>query len=890
MRHLTFGTNPTNQFDVAILIKPSSFNETELIGNYVDTMAASGIPREKIIAFTLDYDDKGKASATLCKKYLQVLLPALASLSVKYLYCADASYFKVLAKQAKADANFGYMHSVAIKDYEYMQITVGLNYSALVYNPSQYPKLDLSVDTLCNAYKGTYTELGVDIIHFEDYPDTVRKVEWELNRLHQFPKLACDTETFSLEFLKAGLGTIAFAWNKHEGCAFAVECAEDPGDGVYHNKREPNSLYAKSVKKLLKRFFEAYKGKLVFHNAAYDLKVLIYTLWMKDPLDHVGMLHGLEILSRHLDDTKLIAYLAVNSTAGNELGLKVLAHSFAGNWAQDNVNDIRKIPMAELLRYNLVDCLSTLFVHEKYYPMMVHDKQEKLYKEMFLPTLKVIIQMELHGMPIEAAQVNILEKELIADQDRALSVLANSNLVSIAEKRVQLNELIKINAKLKEKRHGVDKVARYKFNPNSPHHLAVLLHEVMMLPVLERTPSKQPATGGDILEKLLNHTDDPEKLEVLQALFDLAKVSKIISAFVPAFKNAMPKADGLSYLHGNFNLGGTVSGRLSSSGPNLQQIPSGSIYGKPVKKCFKPPKGKLFCGADFHSLEDYISALTTKDPNKLKVYLDGYCGHCLRAYFYFGEEHMPDLVAAYNATEDAAERVKIVNSMKKIYPQWRQKSKAPTFALTYQGTWSTLVKNCGFSPMVAKQIEASYHAMYEVSDNWVKAKLKEACKTGYVEVAFGLRVRTPLLAQSVLGNSKTMREAEAEGRTAGNALGQSYGQLNNRAIVEFMDRVWASPYKYDIMPVALIHDAIYLVITDCIEVVKWANDNLIDCMRWQELPEIQHDQVKIGAELGIFHPNWSNEITLPNYKTEDELLDICRTGHKKYYEHYGAAA
>ena len=71
---------------------------------------------------------------------------------------------------------------------------------------------------------------------------------------------------------------------------------------------------------------------------------------------------------------------------------------------------------------------------------------------------------------------------------------------------------------------------------------------------------------------------------------------------------------------------------------NLQNIPAGSAYGKAVKECFEAPDGWLFCGADFASLEDRISALTTKDPNKLKVYTDGYDGHCLRAYGYFGDQ------------------------------------------------------------------------------------------------------------------------------------------------------------------------------------------------------------------------------------------------------------
>ena len=121
-------------------------------------------------------------------------------------------------------------------------------------------------------------------------------------------------------------------------------------------------------------------------------------------------------------------------------------------------------------------------------------------------------------------------------------------------------------------------------------------------------------------------------------------MDKILTAFIPAFKEAAysPKTD-WHYLIGSFNLGGTVSGRLSSSSPNLQQIPAtGSKYAKVIKSCFQAPEGWLLCGLDFAALEDHISALLTKDHNKLKVYLDHYDGHCLRSYSYFSDK-MPDI-------------------------------------------------------------------------------------------------------------------------------------------------------------------------------------------------------------------------------------------------------
>ena len=341
----------------------------------------------------------------------------------------------------------------------------------------------------------------------------------------------------------------------------------------------------------------------------------------------------------------------------------------------------------------------------------------------------------------------------------------------------------------------------------------------------------------------MNKQEAKETVAILKALLGITEVAKILNTFIPAFEKGIAKEDGRTYLHGNFNVTGTASGRMSSSGPNLQQIPStGTKYAKLIKHCFQAPEGWIMIGADFSSLEDRIAALITKDPNKLKVYTDGYDGHSLRAYNYYSDL-MPDIDPS---------SVESINSIDKKYKALRQASKAPTFALTYQGTWSTLVKNCGLDPDKAKEIEAKYHELYSVSDNWVQNKLQEASKTGYVQGAFGLKLRTPILKQCLLNKRSTPKEAQAEGRTAGNMLGQSYGLLNNRALIEFMDRVYKSKYKLDIKPIATVHDSIYTICKKDPEVIHWLNINLIECMEWQELEDIKHPEVKLGAELELY--------------------------------------
>jgi DNA polymerase-1 len=273
----------------------------------------------------------------------------------------------------------------------------------------------------------------------------------------------------------------------------------------------------------------------------------------------------------------------------------------------------------------------------------------------------------------------------------------------------------------------------------------------------------------------------------------------------------------------------------------------------------------LFVGLDFSSLEDKISAVTTQDPNKRKVYTDGYDGHSLRAFAYFGEQ-MPLII----------DTVASINSIQVKHGDLRYDSKAPTFALTYQGTFATLMKNCGFSEEKAKLVEARYHELYVVSDQWVEAKLEQASKDGYITAAFGLRVRTPLLAQVIRGTSRTPREAQAEGRTAGNALGQSWCLLNSRAGVEFNAKVRASEHIYDIKPSAHIHDAQYFIVRDRIDIVRFVNEHLVKAVQWQEHPDIVDPDVKLGGNLSIFWPDWSKDMEIANGASEEEIFAVVK--------------
>lgn len=131
------------------------------------------------------------------------------------------------------------------------------------------------------------------------------------------------------------------------------------------------------------------------------------------------------------------------------------------------------------------------------------------------------------------------------------------------------------------------------------------------------------------------------------------------------------------------------------------------------------------------------------------------------------------------------------------------------------------------------------------------------------------------MAQSIRGHSKTPREVEGEARTIGNALSQSYGMLNSRAVSAFMAKVRNSQFKHQIQHCCQIHDASYYIIPDDIDVVMYVNKSLVEEAFWQNDPNISHPEVTLGGNLSIFYPTWANEIELPNNVTEDKLKEIC---------------
>ena len=824
MRNIHFGSG---EITTLILIKEDAIVEGDLRKHYITPLENRGLNQDNIAVYGLLYEDS-KIKADLGKNYLRMLLSKINKIgTVENLIVADTSYFKWLIKKPKITDCYGETFKPKFDGYENFKAVVVPNYKSLFYNPSNEELIKEGLTAITGFKKP-------NIIHSSRYVMTSEDAEDFIVELMAKPALTIDIETTGLH-LGSEILSIAFAWDKHNG-------------GV---------IYMKDVDKtLLRQFFILYAGTMIFHNALFDCKHIIHQFFPDKPGSRVEMHKGLYAF-KNVEDSMLYTYIAKNSRTEVKLDLKSNSLEFAGNYGVD-VKDASKLPVDVLLEYNLKDCLATWYVYDKYRDIVIAEDLLEPYTTIFQPSIEVLLKMMLVGLPIDDSKVLEVEKELQDKHDSHVSAIAKYPEIIKFNWAFRHRTMTEVNSKLKRKCRPYSDFIDLEFNPKSNNNIRELFYTQLEYEPIDFTDTKQPATGSKTLKKLVHVAKEESHKEILQHLIGINQTSKILSTFIKAFKSYT--RDG--YLHGSLKLGGTQSGRLSSSDPNLQNLPSNSIYGKAIKSCFKAPEGYLWAGADFSSLEDKVNALLTKDPNKIKVYTDGYDGHSLRAYTYF-KDQMPDI-------EDTVESI---NSIEDKYPELRQKSKGPTFALTYSGTWHTLVTNIGIEKKEAQLIERQYHDLYSVSDIFTQKNIDFAGKHGYMECAFGLRIKCPLLATTVHNTTLTPYAAVAEARSANNAVTQSWGMLINRALIATNNILEQSDMVYDIYPINTIHDAAYFLVKDDPMSVKFLNDTLIKEMQWNAHPSIFSNEVKMEANLEI-GKSWDKQFTLPNNASIEKIKEI----------------
>lgn len=670
------------------------------------------------------------------------------------------------------------------------------------------------------------------------YPKSKSDVRKAFKFLYDQPLLGADIESTSLKFYEAKLVSISFACSEQKGITFHVKNCD-------------------FIEELIE-FFKTYQGRLAWHKGAYDIKVLTYLYFNNDSRP----------LYRTFEDTLFLHFICTNSPERPERDLGTLVSDLCGSYklSKAEITNMMQVDTQKVCEYNLDDARGTVWLYNLY--------RSKIHSEALYEKLKkwqwFLTQIELVGLPYKVSDLVKAREKVQTQLDKLVMQLEDHPYVDRVLDIMREYGLEKYNASHVGNK-TLSEIPRPVFNPNSPKHIKTLFESVIGIVSPMLTASGNPSYGVKAYPHLkLLIEDDPKALAVMDLLQEFSGYNQLNVTFLkPMLGNSHVKGDRAT-LHGNFNLATVVSGRISSSGPNLTNLPSKGSLGKIFKEIISPPEGFRMGGADYASLEERINTVLTQDPNKLAVYKDGYDGHSFRAYYYF-PDLVPEVAKKVEAAKTTEERVAAINMIKTLYDDVRSDSKEPTFLLQYLGTAYGLRLNCGFSMEKALSIEKNYHTLYEVSDEWLQSRLEEGADQGYVEVAYGMRIYCPAVSKSVLNSSYTPRIVQKHIRTIGNGFCQSYCQMTVDAGTRFLERVYAEGLQDDVYMACTIHDALYPIWRDSLELTHWVNTNLVECMEdISDLPELQ-GSIPFPADLDIFAPNWSNMVGLPNKGTPAEI-------------------
>ena len=470
MRNIHFGSG---DITTLILIKEDAIIESDINKHYVTPLENRGLDRENIAVYGLLYEDS-KIKAELGKNYLRMLLSKINKMNtIQNLIVADTSYFKWLIKKSKITDCYGETFKPKFEGYEDFKAVIVPNYKSLFYNPHNEDLIKEGLTAITGFKKP-------DIIHSAEYITTPDKVEDFIIKLMSKPALTIDIETTGLH-LGSEILSIAFAWDQHNG-------------GVINMKH--------INKKLLRQFFILYAGDMIFHNALFDCKHIIHQFFPDNSGSRIEMHKGLYAF-KNVEDSMLYTYIAKNSRTEVKLDLKSNALEFAGNYGVD-VKNAAKLPIDELLEYNLKDCLATWYVYNKYRDIVLQEDLLEPYTTIFQPSIEVLLKMMLIGLPIDSIKVLEVEKELQDKHDIHVKAIVNYPEIIKFNWAFRHRTMTEVNNKLKRKCRPYSDFLDLEFNPKSNNNIRELFYTQLEYEPIDFTDTKQPATGSKTLKKLVH--------------------------------------------------------------------------------------------------------------------------------------------------------------------------------------------------------------------------------------------------------------------------------------------------------------------------------------------------------------------------------------------------
>ncbi|MDI3513667.1 MAG: polymerase [Rhodocyclaceae bacterium] len=543
-----------------------------------------------------------------------------------------------------------------------------------------------------------------------------------LARISAAELTAFDTETTSLDPMAAKL----------VGMSFAVE----PGEAAYlplahRNADAPAQLPLTEVLDRLRPWLESDKHAKLGQNLKYDAHVLA---------NHGITLRGIA------HDTLLESYVLesdkphdMDSLARRHLGLTTISYTdVCGKGAKQIGFD--EVAIDRATEYAAEDADVTLRLHRHLFPQLQALPQlEALYRDIEMPVLGVLQRMERTGVLIDPFLLSQHSEEL--------------------------------GRRLHELEREAHELAGQPFNLGSPKQLGEILFGKLGLPVVKKTATGQPSTDEEVLEKL---AEDYPLPKLLLEHRGLAKLKSTYADKLPRMVN--PKT---GRVHTSFSQATAVTGRLSSSEPNLQNIPIRTPEGRRIRAAFIAPKDHLIVSADYSQIELRIMAHLSGDARLLEAFAHGEDVHRATAGEVFG-------VAPAEVTSEQRRYAKVIN-----------------FGLIYGMSAHGLAKNLGIERAAAQSWIDRYFARYPGVAEYMDRTRAEAREQGFVETVFGRRLYLPDIRASQAG-----RRAGAE-RAAINAPMQgTAADLIKKAMIATDAWLAASGLKSKL--VLQVHDELVL--------------------------------------------------------------------------------
>lgn len=577
---------------------------------------------------------------------------------------------------------------------------------------------------------------------YETILDQARFEAW-LAKLRQAPLFAFDTETTSLDAQQAKLVGLSFAVEPHE--AAYVPLAHD-------YEGAPAQLDRDSVLLALKPLLEdPAKGK-IGQNAKYDINILANCAIGGDPTQGIQM-RGVAY------DTMLESYV-LDSTATrhdmDSLALKYLDHStiafedIAGKGAKQLT--FNQIPLDKAGPYAAEDADITLRLH--------HALQARLAKT---PSVQPVL------MDIEMPLVPVLAK-----------IERQGALVDAALLKVQSAEL---GVKMAELERTAFALAGEEFNLGSPKQLGVILYDKLGMPVLSKTAKGQPSTAEAVLAELAEQ-DYP----LPTVLMEYRSLSKLKSTYTDKLPEQINPRTGR--IHTSYQQAVAATGRLSSSDPNLQNIPVRTAEGRRIRQAFVASPGYKLLAADYSQIELRIMAHLAKDEGLLHAFRNDLDVHRATAAEVFG-------VPLEQVTTDQ-----------------RRSAKAINFGLIYGMSAFGLAKQIGVDRKQSQDYIDRYFARYPGVLAYMERTRTQAAEQGFVETLFGRRLYLPDI------NAKNPALRKGAERTAINAPMQgTAADIIKRAMVAVDS--WLTDSGLDARVILQVHDELVLEVReDLVEQVK----------------------------------------------------------------------